>query len=247
MIEEDATSRAIKLAQMVDANLLIVHMSCRGALQLAREARAKSRNIYVETCPHFLTLDDSVYDQPLEEAAKYVITPPLRKKEDQQALWQGLAAGEIDIVSSDHCAFPYQDKLKMGRENFSTIPHGAPGIEARLPVVFSEGVKKGRITASRFVDAVSTRPAKIAGLFPQKGTIAVGSDADIVIFDPEKEVTLSTRQMHSNCDFSGYEGMKVQGYPILTMSRGTVVYEDGKVLAERGHGKLVKRNPFQRF
>ena len=247
VIEEDATSRVIKLAQMVDANLLIVHMSCRGALQLAREARAKSRNIYVETCPHFLTLDDSVYDQPLEEAAKYVITPPLRKKEDQQALWQGLAAGEIDIVSSDHCAFPYQDKLKMGRENFSTIPHGVPGIEARLPVVFSEGVKKGRITASRFVDAVSTRPAKIAGLFPQKGTIAVGSDADIVIFDPEKEVTLSTRQMHSNCDFSGYEGMKVQGYPILTMSRGTVVYEDGKVLAERGHGKLVKRNPFQRF
>lgn len=247
VIEEDATSRAIKLAQMVDANLLIVHMSCRGALQLAREARAKSKNIYVETCPHFLTLDDSVYDQPLEEAAKYVITPPLRKKKDQQALWQGLAAGEIDIVSSDHCAFPYQDKLKMGRENFSTIPHGAPGIEARLPVVFSEGVKKGRITANRFVDAVSTRPAKIAGLFPQKGTIAVGSDADIVIFDPEKEVTLSTRQMHSNCDFSGYEGMKVQGYPILTMSRGTVVYEDGKVLAERGHGKLVKRNPFQRF
>ena len=247
VIEEDATSRAIKLAQMVDANLLIVHMSCRGALQLAREARAKSKNIYVETCPHFLTLDDSVYDQPLEEAAKYVITPPLRKKKDQQALWQGLAAGEIDIVSSDHCAFPYQDKLKMGRENFSTIPHGAPGIEARLPVVFSEGVKKGRITANRFVDAVSTRPAKIAGLFPQKGTIAVGSDADIVIFDPEKEVTLSTKQMHSNCDFSGYEGMKVQGYPVLTMSRGTVVYEDGKVLAERGHGKLVKRNSFQRF
>lgn len=247
VIEEDATSRAIKLAQMVDANLLIVHMSCKGALQLAREAKAKGRNIYVETCPHFLTLDDSVYDQPLEEAAKYVITPPLRKKEDQQALWQGLAAGEIDIVSSDHCAFPYQDKLKMGRENFSTIPHGAPGIEARLPVVFSEGVQKGRITASRFVDAVSTRPAKIAGLFPQKGTIAVGSDADIVIFDPEKEVTLSTRQMHSNCDFSGYEGMKVHGYPILTMSRGTIVYEDGKVLAERGHGKLVKRNTFQRF
>lgn len=247
LLEEDAASRAVKLAQMVDANLLIVHMSCRGAIEIAREARAKKNNIYVETCPHFLVLDDSVYDQPLEEAAKYVVTPPIRKKEDQDALWKGLISGDIDLISSDHCAFPYDDKIRMGRENFSTIPHGAPGVESRIPIVFSEGVNKGRITESRFVELVSTNPARIAGLFPQKGTIAVGSDADIMIYDPELEVTLSKDQMHSNCDFTGYEGMKVKGYPVLTMSRGTVLYENGKVLAERGHGKLVKRSTFQRF
>lgn len=247
IIEEDATARAVKLAEIVDANLLVVHLSSKAALRVVREARGKRKNVFVETCPHFLTLDESVYDQPLEDAAKYVITPPLRHPENRDALWQGIMSGDIDLVSSDHCAFPFQDKLRLGRDNFSTIPHGAPGIEARLPVVFSEGVSKGRISASRFVELVSTNPAKLAGLYPQKGAIAVGSDADITIFDPQQEVTLSTAQMHSNCDFSPYEGFCVKGYPTLTMSRGTVVYEDGAVLAQRGHGKLAFRNRFKPF
>lgn len=247
VIEQDAVERAIHLARLVDAELYIVHTSCQAALEVEARARAEKKNIYVETCPHFLTTDDSVYDQPLEEAAKYVITPPLRKKTDIEALWQGISSGTVDLVSSDHCAFPYQDKLRMGRENFSTIPHGAPGVEARIPLVFSEGVSKGRISASKFVEIVSTNPAKLAGMYPQKGTLSIGSDADIMLIDPTLSVTLSTEQMHSNCDFSPYDGFRVKGYPVLTMSRGDVVYEKGRVLAARGRGKLVFRSRFQPF
>lgn len=245
--EENATQNVIDLAEMVNANVMIVHMSCKGALERARAAKKRKNNIIIETCPHFLLLDDCVYDQPLEEACKYVVTPPMRKKEDQEALWQGIVNGDISLVSSDHCAFPYQEKIKLGRESFATIPHGAPGIEARLPVVFSEGVSKGRITLERFVEVVSTNPARIAGMYPQKGTISVGSDADITVIDPEKEVTLSVEGMHSKCDFSPYDGVKVKGYPVATLSRGTFIYKDGKVMDIKGHGQLIKRGRFQPF
>ena len=246
-IEQDAVERAIHLARLVDANLFIVHTSCRAALEAAAKARAEKKNIYVETCTHFLVTDDSVYDQPLEEAAKYVITPPLRKQADIEALWQGIRSGSVDLVSSDHCAFPYQDKLKMGWENFSTIPHGAPGVEARIPIVFSEGVGKGRISASKFVEITSANPAKLAGMYPQKGTIAVGSDADLMLIDPELELTLSTEQMHSKCDFSPYEGFQIKGAPSMTISRGEIVYENGQPTAARGRGKLVFRSKFKPF
>ena len=245
--EENAVQTVIDLADMVDANVLIVHTSCKGALERAARAKANKNNVFIETCPHFLLLDDSVYDQPLEEACKYVITPPIRKAPDRDALWQGIISGDISIVSSDHCAFPYDEKIKLGQESFATIPHGAPGIEARLPVVFSEGVSKGRISAEKFVEIVSANPAKIAGMYPQKGLIAVGSDADISVIDPELEVTLSTKQMHSNCDFSPYEGVKVKGYPVATISRGAFIYKDGEVVGERGHGRLVRRGRFKPF
>lgn len=245
--EENATQTVIDLAEMVDANVMIVHMSCKGALERARAAKKKKNIIIIETCPHFLLLDDSVYDQPLEQACKYVVTPPMRKAEDREALWQGIVSGDISLVSSDHCAFPYDEKIKLGQESFATIPHGAPGIEARLPVVFSEGVSKGRITLEKFVEVVSTNPARIAGMYPQKGTISVGSDADITVIDPEKEVTLSVAQMHSNCDFSPYDGVQVKGYPVATISRGTFIYKDGAVMDVRGHGQLVKRSRFKPF
>lgn len=245
--EENATQTVIDLAEMVDANVMIVHMSCKGALERARAAKKKKNNIIIETCPHFLLLDDSVYDQPLEQACKYVVTPPMRKAEDREALWQGIVSGDISLVSSDHCAFPYDEKIKLGQESFATIPHGAPGIEARLPVVFSEGVSKGRITLEKFVEVVSANPARIAGMYPQKGTISVGSDADITVIDPEKEVTLSVAQMHSNCDFSPYDGVQVKGYPVATISRGTFIYKDGAVMDVRGHGQLVKRSRFKPF
>ncbi|MEA4911096.1 MAG: dihydropyrimidinase [Oscillospiraceae bacterium] len=245
--EEDATQRVINLAEMVDANVLIVHMSCERALRRAQEAHAKNNNVYVETCPHFLLLDESAYDAPLEQAAKYVITPPLRRESDRAALWQGIRNGDIKLVSSDHCAFPFKEKLSLGRESFATIPHGAPGVEGRLPVVFSEGVSKGRISAEKFVEIVSTNPARIAGMYPKKGIIAVGSDADITVMDPHKEVTLSVKQMHSNCDFSPYDGVKVKGYPAATFSRGTLVSENGEPVEARGHGELVFRNRFERF
>lgn len=245
--EENATQTVIDLANMVDANVLIVHMSCRGALERARAAKGRKNNVFIETCPHFLLLDEEKYNQPLEEACKYVITPPLRKAEDREALWQGIVSGDISIVSSDHCAFPYDEKIKLGQESFATIPHGAPGIEARIPVVFSEGVGKGRISLEKFVEIVSANPAKIAGMYPQKGTIAVGSDADITVIDPGLEVTLSVKQMHSNCDFSPYDGVKVKGYPVATISRGTFIYRDGEVVGERGHGRLVRRARFKPF
>lgn len=245
--EENATQTVIDLAEMVDANVMIVHMSCKGALERARAAKKKKNIIIIETCPHFLLLDDSVYDQPLEQACKYVVTPPMRKAEDREALWQGIVSGDISLVSLDHCAFPYDEKIKLGQESFATIPHGAPGIEARLPVVFSEGVSKGRITLEKFVEVVSTNPARIAGMYPQKGTISVGSDADITVIDPEKEVTLSVAQMHSNCDFSPYDGVQVKGYPVATISRGTFIYKDGAVMDVRGHGQLVKRSRFKPF
>lgn len=245
--EENATQTVIDLAEMVDANVMIVHMSCKGALERARAAKKKKNIIIIETCPHFLLLDDSVYDQPLEQACKCVVTPPMRKAEDREALWQGIISGDISLVSSDHCAFPYDEKIKLGQESFATIPHGAPGIEARLPVVFSEGVSKGRITLEKFVEVVSANPARIAGMYPQKGTISVGSDADITVIDPEKEVTLSVAQMHSNCDFSPYDGVQVKGYPVATISRSTFIYKDGAVMNVRGHGQLVKRSRFKPF
>lgn len=247
LIEEEASERAIALANIVDANILIVHMSAKGAIEAARKARAVKKNIVVETCDHFIALDESVYDQPLEEACKYVVTPPIRGKEHIDAVWNGLINGDIDLVSSDHCAFPYADKVRLGRENFSTIPHGAPAIETRLPIVFSEGVSKGRISASRFVQLVSANPAKIAGVYPNKGTIAVGSDADICLIDPEKEVTISGNMLHTKCDFCPYEGIKVKGYPVMTMSRGDVIFKDGEFVGERGRGRLVWRDKFKRL
>lgn len=245
--EVDATDRAIQLANMVDSNVFIVHMSAKDAVEKVHEAKTKNNNVYAETCTHYLLLDDSVYDQPLEEAAKYVITPPLRKAEDREGLWRAINAGDINIVSSDHCAFPIKDKLRLGRGNFTTIPHGAPGVEVRVPVVFSEGVSKGRITLQKFVEIISTNPAKIAGLYPEKGTLAVGSDADIMIIDPEKELTLSLDMMHTPGDFTPYEGVKVKGYPVSTLSRGKFVWKDMQVVAERGHGKFVKRHRFHKF
>ncbi|NMA94159.1 MAG: dihydropyrimidinase [Clostridiales bacterium] len=245
--EADATSRVIRLAEMVDAQVLIVHLSCEEALQEAAKAREKGSKVYVETCTHFLKLDKELYDQPVEEAAKYVITPPLREHKDREALWNGLKTGAISIVSSDHCAYPMSEKLRLGKGDFTKMPHGAPGIETRLPVVFSEGVSKGRISLQRFVSAVSTNPARLAGLYPRKGTLAVGSDADITIIDPNKKVRLATETMHSNCDFSPFEGYITDGYPVITIAGGRVIVKDGNLNAKPGAGKLVKRDLFKPF
>ena len=245
--EVDATERVISLANMVNGNVFIVHMSSEKAVDVVRNAHKENNNVYAETCTHFLTLDDSVYDQPLEEAAKYVITPPIRKKQDQESLWAAIKSGDIHIVSSDHCAFPMKDKLRLGQGDFTKIPHGAPGIEVRVPIIFSEGVSKGRITPQKFVEVISTNPAKIACLYPEKGTLAVGSDGDIMVIDPDSEVTLSLDMMHNPCDFTPYEGVKVVGYPVATLSRGTFIWKDGKVTGEKGHGKFVKRHRFQPF
>lgn len=245
--EEEATGRVIRTASMVGAPVLIVHVSAKGALKEISEAKNRGEAVYAETCPHFLLLDEEVYDQPIEEAAKYVVTPPIRNEEHREALWEAMKAGTISLVSSDHCAFSIKEKLRLGTGAFNKIPHGAPGIETRVPLLFSEGVMKGRITPNKFVEVVSTNPAKIAGLFPEKGTIAVGSDADILIMDKDKEHVISVDTLHGVCDFTPFEGYKTQGWIDTVLSRGRVVIADDELKAEPGIGTLVKRKPFKAF
>lgn len=245
--EEEATGRVIRTANMVDAPVLIVHVSAKGALREIAAAKNRGEKVYAETCPHFLLLDEEVYDQPIEEAAKYVVTPPIRNEEHREALWDALRAGTISLVSSDHCAFSIKEKLRLGTGAFNKIPHGAPGIETRVPLLFSEGVMKERITPNKFVELVSTNPAKIAGLFPQKGTIAVGSDADILIMDPEQKHVISVDTLHGVCDFTPFEGWETQGWIDTVLSRGNIVIEEDELKAEPGSGKLVKRERFKAF
>lgn len=246
--EEEATGRAIRTAKMVGAPILIVHVSAKGALKEIADAKNRGESVYAETCPHFLILDEAVYDQPIEEAAKYVVTPPIRTEEHREALWSAIKAGTVSLVSSDHCAFSIDEKLRLGGAGaFNTIPHGAPGIETRVPLLFSEGVMKGRITANKFVELVSTNPAKLAGLYPQKGTIAVGSDADILIMDAANEYTVSVNSLKGVADFTPFEGYKVKGWPQTVISRGNVVIDNAELVAKPGTGKLVKRNKFKAF
>jgi dihydropyrimidinase len=181
---------------------------------------------------------------------KAVCTPPFRPKEHQRALWAGLRSGALSTVGCDHCAFPYKDKIRLFEtrdKRIDMIPHGAPGIETRIPILFSEGVTKEKISITKFVEVTATNPAKLAGLYPQKGTLSIGSDADIMIIDPEKEVTISNKNLHSKTDFTPFEGWEVKGYPITTISRGTILVKDCKLVAEAGRGKFLKRKKFEVF
>lgn len=245
--EEEATGRVIRIAEMIDAPVLIVHVSAKGAVKEVANARARGVKVYAETCPHFLLLDEVLYNQPVEEAAKYVVTPPIRTEEHRKALWDGISSGIISLVSSDHCAFSIKEKLKLGRDVFAKIPHGAPGLETRIPLLFSEGVYKKRITANKFVEIVSTNPAKIAGLYPRKGTISPGSDADFMILDDSEEKRISIDTLKGVCDFTPFDGYQVHGWPKTVISKGKVVIMDGELVAEPGTGLLVKRNKFRAF
>lgn len=245
--EEEATGRVLRIAEMVGARVLIVHVSAKGAVEEIARARSRGVKAYGETCPHFLLLDEKLYDQDVSEAAKFVVTPPLRAQEHRAALWNALAAGTISLVSSDHCAFSIKEKLRLGSDVFTKIPHGAPGLETRVPLLFSEGVGKGRITINKFAELTSTNPAKLAGLYPQKGTIAVGCDADILILDGDKEEIISVQGLHGACDFTPFEGYQVKGWPETVISRGRIIVDKGQLLAKAGSGELVKRNCFQDF
>ena len=194
-----------------------------------------------EVCPQHLILDDSCYDEPGDGGLKYIMAPPARKKADCAALWRGLAAGSIDVVATDHCSFSFADKLRLGRADFTLCPGGVPGVETRLPLLFSEGVLKGRLSLNRFVEVVSTAPARIMGLYPRKGTLAPGSDADIVILDPNMEKTIAPERLFHNAGYSPYEGMRVRGWPAATLVRGKTVMQQGRLLAEKGWGQYVDR------
>jgi dihydropyrimidinase len=239
--EAEATSRAIALAEMAGAPIYIVHLSCNDALEKVREARDRGLPVYAETCPQYLYLSLENMDAPDFEAAKYVFTPPLREKWHQEKLWNGLKRDHLQVVSTDHCPFCFKEQKELGRDDFTKIPNGGPGVEHRMSLIYSGGVAAGRFSANRFVELVSTTPAKLFGLYPRKGTIAVGSDADLVIFDPSRKHTISAKTHHMRVDYSMFEGIQVTGMPVVVLSRGRVVVEGDKFLGAAGQGHFLKR------
>jgi len=243
MFEAEASGRVIDLAHQAQCPLYIVHMTCEESLARVRAATLRNQKVHVETCVQYLLLDDSLYFQDGFEAAKFVMSPPLRKAKDQEALWAAINQNLVQHVATDHCPFCLNQK-EMGIDDFSKIPNGAPGIEHRVELMYSEGVHQGRISLNKFVDVTSTGAAKIFGLFPRKGTIAVGSDADIIVFDPEVAHTISAETHHMMVDYSVYEGWEVQGKCRTTILRGTVVVDDGISCVDEGFGNYLPRKPF---
>lgn len=240
--EGEAVNRIINLAAIGGgAPLYIVHLSSALALDYIKLAHKRGQNVYSETCPQYLLLDEERYNEPNNEGLKYIMSPPLRKKENQVHLWKAIKDGHIHTIATDHCPFAFNKEKQMGKEDFTKCPNGVPGIEERIPLMFSEGVMKGRIDINKFVEVCCTNPAKIFGLYPKKGTIQVGSDADVVLIDPKKEVTLTKSILHENVDYTAYEGFKLKGYPVLTMVRGEVIARDNKFIGQKGYGRYIKR------
>ena len=239
--EAEATARAIALAEMAGAPIYIVHLSCNDALEKVREARDRGLPVYAETCPQYLYLSLENMEAPGFEGAKYVFTPPLREKWNQEKLWNGLKRDHLQVVSTDHCPFCFKEQKELGRDDFTKIPNGGPGVEHRMSLIYSGGVAGGRFSANRFVELVSTTPAKLFGLYPRKGTIAVGSDADLVIFDPKRKHTISAKTHHMRVDYSMFEGIEVTGMPDAVLSRGNVVVEGDKFFGRAGQGQFLRR------
>ncbi|MDR3617395.1 MAG: dihydropyrimidinase [Candidatus Obscuribacterales bacterium] len=242
LAEAEGANRAIALAEMAGSPVYIVHLSCYDALKKVQEARDAGIPAYAETCPQYLFLDYSYMEGEGFEGAKYVMTPPLRDKSNQEKLWTGIRMNDLQVISTDHCPFCFKDQKELGRDDFSKIPNGGPGVETRMSLIYNGGVVAGRINVNRFVEITSTAPAKIFGLFPRKGTIAVGSDADIVIFNPEKKMTLSAKTHHMNVDYNCYEGMEVQGVTETVLSRGKVIIDKQNYVGHAGDGKFQKRS-----
>ncbi|MEO8218332.1 MAG: dihydropyrimidinase [Acidobacteriota bacterium] len=242
--EAEGVHRAIAIAEMAGSPVYIVHLSCDDALQEVMEARDAGLPAYAETCPQYLFLDYSLYESPGFEGAKWVMTPPLRDRSNQEQLWRGLRTNDLQVISTDHCPFCMKEQKELGKDDFSKIPNGGPGVEHRMSLVFDGGVAAGRISLNRFVELTSTAAAKIFGLFPRKGTIAVGSDADIVIFDPDEEMTISASTHHMNVDYSAYEGRRVRGVTKTVLSRGALVIDEGKFVGSPGNGVFLKRGHF---
>ena len=242
--EAEGTHRALALAEMADTPVYIVHLSAPRALEKVLEARDRGMPAFAETCPQYLFCSYDDLDRPGFEGAKYVCTPPLRPKEMQEDIWRGLKTNDLQVVSTDHCPFCMKGQKDLGTGSFAQIPNGMPGVETRLYLMWDGGVKAGRISANRFVEITSTAPAKIFGMFPKKGTIAPGSDADIIVWDPDREHVLSDKTLHMRVDYSPYEGRKVKGFATHVLSRGEVVVEEGKFVSKKGRGQFLKRGTF---
>jgi len=238
--EAEASERFVDMTSYTGCPGYIVHLTCEGALNAVRNATKRNQKIFVETCIQYLILDASLYERDFE-GAKWVMSPPLREKKDQATLWAGINQGLVQVVATDHCPFMWEQKL-LGKDDFSKIPNGHPAIENRMELLFSEGVEKNKITLNKFVEVTSTNAAKIFGMFPKKGTIAVGSDADIVLFNPNEKHVLSASTHHMNVDYSGYEGWEVTGKVKTVLLRGKIAIDNNECKVEKGFGKFVKRN-----
>ena len=242
--EAEATNRAIQLARVAGAGLYVVHVSCQPAVEPIALAREKGWDSWGETCTQYLFIDESALDQPGFEGGKYIYTPPPRPKEHQEHLWRAIRSDVLSVVSTDHCPFNWPEQKAINGEEFQKVPNGGPGIENRLHMLHHFGVREGRITLNRMVELTSTNVAKLFGLYPRKGTIAPGSDADIVVWDPEKKLTISSSTHHSNVNYNLFEGTKVQGAPEIVMVRGQVIIEDDELVAQPGAGQFIKRARF---
>jgi len=243
-LEAEATARAIALAEIAGTPVYIVHLSCNEALEKVREARDRGLRVCAETCPQYLYLSLENMDAPGFEGAKYVFTPPLREKWHQEKLWQGLAKDDLQVVSTDHCPFCMKEQKELGKDDFTKIPNGGPGIEHRLSLVYNGGVHGGKFSPNRFVQLVSTAPAKLFGLYPRKGTVAVGSDADLIVFDPNEEQIISVKTHHMRVDYSMFEGTRVKGVTKTVLSRGRTIIDNGRFTGKAGAGEFLKReNP----
>ena len=245
--EREATARSCALAELVGVPILIVHVSCGGALEEIRRSRSRGATVYAETCPQYLVFTAADLDRPGFEGAKWMFSPPARDREAQEALWAGLADGTIDVFSSDHAPYRFDDpqgKKAHGEEApFTKVPNGVPSLELRMPLLFSEGVTTGRISLERFVDLTATAPARLYGLHPGKGCIQLGADADLAVWDPEREVMVTQALLHDRMDYTPFEGMRVRGWPVVTVSRGEVIWADGQVRGGPGRGRFVRRQP----
>ncbi len=243
-MEAEGVHRSIAIAEVADVPVYIVHLSSADALEQVVLARDRGAHVFAETCPQYLFLDHSYYEQEGFEGAKYVMTPPLREKWNQKELWRGLQMGDLMSISTDHCPFCFKEQKEMGINDFSKIPNGGPGVENRMSLVFNGGVVEGRISLNRFVELTSTASAKMFGLFPKKGTIAVGSDADIVIFNPDRKETISVNNSvthHMKVDYNAYEGFEVTGVSETVISRGKIIVENCEYLGKKGDGQFLKR------
>jgi dihydropyrimidinase len=245
-LEGEATNRAIQLARVAGCPLYVVHVSCKEAVDPIAAARERGWDVWGETCTQYLFVDDSFLDRPDFEGAKYVYTPPPRPRANQDVLWNAVRTDTLSAISTDHCAFLWDGQKTLGRDDFSKIPNGAPGLEDRLRMIHHFGVGAGRLTLNRMVELLATNPAKLFGLYPRKGTIAVGADADIVVFDPRKSTTIAAASQHSKSDYALYEGTEVVGDVETVLIRGAVVVDRGELLVEPGFGAHVARAKFGR-